>query len=297
MLGKGCKKNVKESEHAIFFHGNDQGFDMRQASFWLHSGQWEWPILPYCVEEVKRSNPYRFREDHCKFMILVLMLDGQMQYQCDFRQYQLSAGDLLVLPQNSCYSFSTGKAPSYYHKIVLEIKGSHLSMLCNALSISAAHCLHWDDPGELESKFRRLQLGLSDPGVEKLASLLGQSMEILADVSLRIRDHNPELRLLNQVQAYLGNDQNEKLSLQEVAEKTGTSCATLNRLFRQHLQTTPARYRMARKMEQAQYFLGNTSLSIKEIAFRLGYCNQFYFSREFSRNIGLSPSQYRRQKS
>ncbi len=287
------KTGMKNSAHAVYVYGNDRAVDMLQASFWKNSARWEWPLLPFCVEEVKRRQPYRFREDHCQFLILVLMLDGRLQYECESRRYSLRAGDLLILPQNSCYTFSSARSPCYYHKIVLEVKGSHLQTICSALSLSGCQSLHLPDPGMLEEKFRRIRHWLSEPSPQTVAPLLGLTMEILVDVSLRLRQRQPESSLLYQVQAYLENDQESGLSLQQLADKMGTSSATLNRLFRQHLQTSPAQFRIERKIEQAKYFLQHTSLSIKEIAARLGYCNQFYFSKEFKRKTGASPSQFR----
>lgn len=287
------KTGLKDSEHAVYVYGNDHAVDMLQASFWKNSMRWAWPLLPFCVEEVKRRQPYRFREDHCQFMILVLLLDGRLQYECEAKRYPLRAGDLLILPQNSCYTFSSGRLPSYYHKIVLEVKGSHLPMICSALSLSGCQSLHLSDPGMLEEKFRRIRQWLSEPSPETVAPLLGLTMEILVEVSLRIREKHTESSLLYQVQAYLENDQESGFSLPQLAEKMGSSSATLNRLFRQHLQTSPAQFRIERKIEQAKYFLQHTSLSIKEIAARLGYCNQFYFSKEFKRKAGVSPSQFR----
>ena len=69
-------------------------------------------------------------------------------------------------------------------------------------------------------------------------------------------------------------------------------CGAL-RLFRARLSITPNRYRIERKMARAQYLLTHTDLSIKEIAFSLGYCNQLYFSQEFHRITGHSPSKAR----
>ena len=42
-------------------------------------------------------------------------------------------------------------------------------------------------------------------------------------------------------------------------------------------------------MEQAKYLLNQDQLSLKEIAYQLGYCNEFYFSQEFLRVIGFRP--------
>ena len=46
-------------------------------------------------------------------------------------------------------------------------------------------------------------------------------------------------------------------------------------------------------MERAVYFLQVPDMTIKEIAYRLGYCNPFYFSEEFHRIMGRSPTAYR----
>ena len=41
--------------------------------------------------------------------------------------------------------------------------------------------------------------------------------------------------------------------------------------------------------------LGNTTYNINEIAQIVGYENQLYFSRLFRKNVGVSPSEYRKQ--
>ena len=46
-------------------------------------------------------------------------------------------------------------------------------------------------------------------------------------------------------------------------------------------------------MEQAKYLLNQDQLSLKEIAYQLGYCNEFYFSQEFLRVIGFRPGEWR----
>jgi AraC family transcriptional regulator, transcriptional activator of pobA len=39
--------------------------------------------------------------------------------------------------------------------------------------------------------------------------------------------------------------------------------------------------------------LSTTSLSIKEIAYEIGYIDPFYFSNQFKKYFGTSPKQYR----
>ena len=52
-------------------------------------------------------------------------------------------------------------------------------------------------------------------------------------------------------------------------------------------------YRLQLLHERACRLLQNTKLSIKEIAFQLGYESQNYFSRTFKNTKGISPAHYR----
>jgi len=44
---------------------------------------------------------------------------------------------------------------------------------------------------------------------------------------------------------------------------------------------------------EARYYLKHTSLSVKEIAWKLHFKNQMDFYRYFLRHAGLTPSDYR----
>ena len=47
------------------------------------------------------------------------------------------------------------------------------------------------------------------------------------------------------------------------------------------------------KIAEAKRMLAKTQVPIKEIAARLYYSDQFYFSQQFKRITGYSPSEYR----
>lgn len=59
---------------------------------------------------------------------------------------------------------------------------------------------------------------------------------------------------------------------------------------------SPLKFRQRLVLERAQRLLKNTCLSIKEIAFQLGYENQNYFSRVFKIHSGFSPEAYREKE-
>ena len=57
---------------------------------------------------------------------------------------------------------------------------------------------------------------------------------------------------------------------------------------------SPIKHFLNMKMEPACHSLDSTQLSVKGVAVALGYDDQLYFSRQFSKTVGLSPRAYRR---
>ena len=50
------------------------------------------------------------------------------------------------------------------------------------------------------------------------------------------------------------------------------------------------------RMRQAKKFLADSSLTVREIAVRVGYPDPFHFSRSFKNAVGISPAQFREEQ-
>lgn len=83
------------------------------------------------------------------------------------------------------------------------------------------------------------------------------------------------------------------LDLADLCRKLDISREHFIRIFSAYMQMPPMRYYMRLKMEAACAMLSSTTLHIGEIADKLGFENQFSFSRTFKRTTGLSPRGYR----
>ena len=93
---------------------------------------------------------------------------------------------------------------------------------------------------------------------------------------------------------YIEQNYNRPLLVDEIAETLGISRKALYAIFRNVLKISPNRFVILYRMEKACMRLRLSSQSISEIAYSVGYANQFYFAREFRRLIGMTPSAYRR---
>ena len=95
------------------------------------------------------------------------------------------------------------------------------------------------------------------------------------------------------VRAYIRKHYNEQIDLSVLASKLGISSAYLTKLFNKYEKCSPIKYITDLRIVEAKHLLYNTTLTIKEISERLGYQNQFYFSRVFRKINKASPSEFR----
>jgi AraC-like DNA-binding protein len=84
------------------------------------------------------------------------------------------------------------------------------------------------------------------------------------------------------------------VGIAELAKAASVSVSTLERLFKQHMDTTPRRFIMQVKMSAACDRLINTDMRVKEIASSLGYEEHANFTRAFTKEIGMSPRSYQK---
>lgn len=72
------------------------------------------------------------------------------------------------------------------------------------------------------------------------------------------------------------------------------STSLLSKKVKQQFGKTPSQLIQERTVLEAKKLLHLTQKSIKEIAFELHFEDEFYFSRYFKKNVGISPSHYRK---
>ncbi|NMA20415.1 MAG: helix-turn-helix transcriptional regulator [Lentisphaerae bacterium] len=91
---------------------------------------------------------------------------------------------------------------------------------------------------------------------------------------------------------YIHENLSDKLSIDKLVRHTGTSSATLHRMFKKYLHASPISYYLDQKMEKAFSLLHANIYSVKEIAAKLKYSSPQYFATEFKKKYGNSPKNY-----
>jgi two-component system response regulator YesN len=89
------------------------------------------------------------------------------------------------------------------------------------------------------------------------------------------------------------DDMRRGLSLTEIAQSVNLSSSRLRYLFKAETGVPIAQYFKSLRMQKAKELLENTFLSVKEITVSVGINDESHFVRDFKKNFGLTPSQYR----
>lgn len=92
--------------------------------------------------------------------------------------------------------------------------------------------------------------------------------------------------------AYLENDGEQLLSIEQIAELCDVSANTFRRQFTAYAGMPPVEFRLNQKIHRAKQLLESESFTVSEISDALNFSDVSYFSRIFKKKTGLSPLEY-----
>lgn len=88
------------------------------------------------------------------------------------------------------------------------------------------------------------------------------------------------------------NYDKEMISVSHLAELCGVSQVYLRNLFVRRFALSPIRYINRLKMTRAEELLSSQMYSVSDVCFLSGFRDESYFSREFKKYFGVTPSEY-----
>jgi transcriptional regulator GlxA family with amidase domain len=111
-------------------------------------------------------------------------------------------------------------------------------------------------------------------------------------MKLQLRQHGSHPRLTQALELMREHIQ-PVLSCEQISDRVGLSTRQLERLFRQHLNSSPTNYYMSLRLEFARQQLKSTRLPIQTVAKKAGFTSTSYFSRCYKKQFGLTPREAR----
>ncbi len=164
----------------------------------------------------------------------------------------------------------------------------------------------------------------SFPLDHRIASVIGDTIDTRLDGELRVvqyagrlaelvaytldaMQHSPSLRgnalhrrrdleLAHAALARLDRDYRQPPLFADLAHQIGTNQNKLKALFKEAFGVTMAQYCLERRMREAQQLLLEATLTIAQVAERVGYEHQSSFTAAFRGYVGMAPREYRQHR-
>ena len=93
--------------------------------------------------------------------------------------------------------------------------------------------------------------------------------------------------------AYIKFNYMKPLSIQDIADYVGLERTYFSKIFHKFTGMTAQKYLLHERIQHSRQLLERTSYTLKQISSYVGIQDEYYFSRVFKLETGMSPRQYR----
>ena len=256
--------------------------------------------LSHCgIQQCKSGHTFEYTkrpEYHLHFI-----LDGQGSLFINNKKYNLSRGQIFVIPPNVLdYSYKADlKKPWYYAWV--GFNGSKAAHYMKKAGFDYENCTRCANipieefTGFIYDMLASPQLTLAKE-LERTAhlyKLLSKLIETKSSDNSRINYDYSNETYIKQALQFIGVNFNRAIHVKDIVEYVGINRSYFSRIFKQKLEVSPKVYLQNYRLKHACKLLCETNESVESVAKKVGYQDAFTFSKLFKKLVGMSPGNYR----
>jgi len=227
---------------------------------------------------------------------------GRGVLRCRSGEYSVNAHEIfMIMPDEVTFYQADEEDPWYYFWFGLsghDMKEFVRSLgFTNRNRVVAYHCFNeyaidLAIKKMVKHRIETLSDRLYETGrIYELAAWIRKSREQHGKI---VFSEEPE-RYLQVACNYIDKNFMRHLDVSVLADYLGIDRTHLFRVFDRSYGCGPKAYIINKRMEKAKELLKTSRLNIKIIASSVGYSDQYLFSKIFKKNVGMTPTQYRKQ--
>ena len=249
-------------------------------------------VFPYCYEYGERESSAWNMMSPTSLFFLFALDKGVNVFNIGNEEFRLEPGSIMIIPQE--YAF-TSHTFGHCIRHVLELAGQFLKNMEIAQGMDHPILLNTKDNPEILELIKTIGPLVDTDSPSNFCKIMGLTYELLGRLSCLIQKHGRGKTVIQQVLIALEEGGTKKENMDRLVQKLGISRSSIMRLVKKHIGMSPKEFCITARMKKAVCLLEYTKQSVKEIAFILGYCNPFYFTADFKRLMGRTPTDYRKQ--
>ena len=249
----------------------------------------EEPLLVNCAGVEYTRKPFDVTSSR-KDWYLLCVVAGGMPVTIHGQNQQLKKDSFLIIEPGTTYRYHIDNGFINYYW--LHFTGSYAGKLLAHCGLEPNRVYQGAFETELRDLFEQIFREYIFRQPYSQVNLTGLLMQTLTQLS-RSRQHTAP-RPMASIQ-YINGHYNQMLELDALAAMEGLRESQYRTVFKKATGLTPKEYITRQRINAACMYLQRYPLSVKEVAFRVGYRDPLYFSKVFKKVTGQPPEHYRQQ--
>ena len=236
------------------------------------------------------------------FTELFYVVDGKGEFNIQGQRFPVKPNDFVIInPQVEHTELSSPDEPLEY--IVLGINGLSFSNL-TPVSEGGHPFSFFNLRDEQKDILRYLNAMVQEATSQSMSYELvcHNLLEILLIKILRHQHFDLEVgkqskatKDISFIKHYLETYYHESIQLEDLASMTHLSRFYISHSFKKEIGMSPMEYLIAIRIKESKILLRTTNYSISQVADIVGFTTPTYFSKQFRKSTGISPTDYREQ--
>ena len=236
------------------------------------------------------------------FTELFYVVDGKGEFNIQGQRFPVKANDFVIInPQVEHTELSSPDEPLEY--IVLGIRGLSFSNL-TPVSEGGHPFSFFNLRDEQKDILSYLNAMVQEATSQQMSYELvcHNLLEILLIKILRHQHFDLEVgkqskatKDISFIKHYLETYYHESIQLEDLASMTHLSRFYISHSFKKEIGMSPMEYLIDIRIKESKILLRTTNYSISQVADIVGFTTPTYFSKQFRKSTGISPTDYREQ--
>jgi len=250
----------------------------------------------------KAKYHYRKRQHGSSQHILIYCTDGAGWFELNGQTINVEQGQFLYIPAGMPHVYGSRendpwsiywlhfKGEQSAHLETL-LTGTHNPSYCRSVSYSEERIKLFD------RIYATLETGYSADNLTYVNMCLWHFLSSFCYSDIFLLPQRQEYKdIMDIAIEYMRENLHRPLQLQELASHIHISVSYFSALFKKKTGYPPLEYFNHIKIQKACQYLQFTKMHIKEIAYKIGIDDPFYFSRLFANMMGIAPAEYRQKR-
>lgn len=243
---------------------------------------------------------FRMRKEPIDQYVLIYCVKGKGWYRLRGKTFSVEPDQFFILPAGEPHAYGTSEDSSWTIYWV-HFRGAHSAIYSEGVqepqTINVTINSRISERNNIFEEI--LTTLLHHRGLEDLrytSSLLHHylaSMRYLTQFRKATTKENDDI--LEAALHFLHENIERKVKMDDITHYVGYSASHFSALFKCRMGCSPFNYFNRIKVEYACKLLSETDMKINQISLKIGIDDSLYFSRLFSRIIGVSPREYRKK--